>query len=247
MAKLNQIVAIEKGIKAKTYGELTQAHHALQKEDLLKGLTRTYRPIDEEGEKFPAESKKVQIKADDIIKDTAEILTKLFDVTATKDYSNCTAAADVVVNGKVLVKKAPVPFLLFLEKQLVDIMTFVKKLPVLDPTMDWRWDDTRGCFCTEPVDTTKTKKVPKNHVKAAATDKHPAQVDVFTEDVVVGYWTKTEFSGALPQMRVNELVQRVSDLQAAVKFAREEANSHEAQTVSVGKEIFGYLFTYLFK
>lgn len=70
--------------------------------------------------------------------------------------------------------------------------------------------------------TVRTKKVPRNHVKAEATDKHPAQVDVYYEDVPVGYWTTVKFSGALPARRVNELLDRVEKLQQAVKFAREE-------------------------
>lgn len=48
-------------------------------------------------------------------------------------------------------------------------------------------------------------QVPRNHVKAEATDKHPAQVEVYHEDVPVGYWTTVKFSGALPARRVNEL------------------------------------------
>jgi hypothetical protein len=35
-------------------------------------------------------------------------------------------------------------------------------------------------------------------VKAEATEKHPAQVEVYHEDVVVGQWKTVKFSGALP-------------------------------------------------
>ena len=48
------------------------------------------------------------------------------------------------------------------------------------------------------MQTLRTKKVPRNHVKAEATEKHPAQVEVYYEDVAVGYWTTVKFSGALP-------------------------------------------------
>ena len=50
MAKLNQIIAVEKGVKSRSFQELTEAHHALQKPTLLSGISRTYRPKDEEGE-----------------------------------------------------------------------------------------------------------------------------------------------------------------------------------------------------
>ncbi len=186
MAKLNQIIAVEKGIKSRSHQELSDAHHALQKPALLAGIARTYQPKDEEGEKFPPESTRVQIRAEELLKKTQEILTRLFDVTATKDLTNCRAKADVVVDGRVLLKSVPATYLLFLEKQLVDLHTFVKKLPELDPSEMWVQDAAQGLWATEPVQTAKTKKVPRNHIKAEATDKHPAQVDVYYEDIVVG-------------------------------------------------------------
>jgi len=242
MARLNQIIAVEKGIKTRSQKELTEAHHALQKPALLAGISRTYRPKDEEGEQLPPEATKVQIKSEEIIKRTVDILVELFDVTATKDYTNCKARADVVVDGKVLLAAVPVTYLLFLEKQLVDLHTFVKKLPVLDASETWAHDASADCWATEPVQTAKTKKIPRNHVKAEATDKHPAQVEVYHEDVVVGYWKTVKFSGALPQKRVNELLARVEKLQHAVKFAREEANDHAAEEQKIGRTVLNYLF-----
>lgn len=242
MTRLNQIVAVEKGIKSRTFSELTEAHHQLAKNPLLSGISRTYRPKDEEGEQLPPESTRVQVKAERVLETTAEILTKLFDVVATKDWANCTATADVVVDGRTLVKDAPVTYLLFLEKQLVDLHTFVRKLPVLDAAESWEYDASADCYATEPVNTVRTKKIPRNHVKAEATEKHPAQVEVYHEDVVVGYWRTIKFSGALPAKRVNELTERVEKLQHAVKFAREEANNAEITQRKLGEDIFGYLF-----
>ena len=242
MARLNQTIAVEKGIKTRSQKELTEAHHALQKPALLAGISRTYRPKDEEGEQLPPEATKVQIKSEEIIKRTVDILVELFDVTATKDYTNCKARADVVVDGKVLLAAVPVTYLLFLEKQLVDLHTFVKKLPVLDASETWAHDASADCWATEPVQTAKTKKIPRNHVKAEATEKHPAQVEVYHEDVVVGYWKTVKFSGALPQKRVNELLARVEKLQHAVKFAREEANDHAAEEQKIGRTVLDYLF-----
>ena len=242
MAKLNQIIAVEKSIKSKSHSELTEAHQQLQKPALLQGISRTYRPKDEEGERLPAESTRVQLRAEEVLKKTASVLTELFDVTATKDYANCEAVADVVLDGNVLLPMVPVTYLLFLEKQLVDLHTFVKKLPVLDPSESWLEDGAQNCFATEAVETVRTKKVPRNHVKAEATEKHPAQVEVYHEDVAVGYWRTVKFSGALPARRVAELLERVEKLQRAVKFAREEANNTEVQQKKVGEVVFGYLF-----
>ncbi|MCE7009568.1 hypothetical protein LWC34_43185 [Kibdelosporangium philippinense] len=242
MTKLNQIVAVEKGIKTRSFQELTDAHHALQKAGLLSGISRTYRPKDEEGEQLPPESTKVQVKAEETLRKTGEILTRLFDVTATKDWSNCTAKADVKIDGETLLTGVPVSYLLFLEKQLVDLLTFIRKLPTLDAAESWDYDASADCWATEPVQTVRTKKIPRNHVKAEATEKHPAQVEVYYEDVTVGYWKTVKFSGAMPAKRINELVERVEKLQQAVKFAREEANNTEITQQKTGEKVFGYLF-----
>lgn len=242
MAKLNQIIAVEKGVKAKAFADLTAAHHNVQKSPLLSGIARTYQSKDEEGEHLPPESTKVQVRAEDVIASTAATLTRLFDVTATKDWANCTAKADVKVDGHLLVKDAPVSYLLFLEKQLVDVHTFIKKLPVLDPSESWTLDDSSDAWRTDPVKTHRTKKVHRNHELTPATQQHPAQVQVYTEDVTVGYWTQVKFSGALPAKRVNDMLERVEKLQHAVKYAREEANGTEVTDVTVGGTVFGYLF-----
>jgi len=241
MPKLNQIIAVEKGVKSKSFQELTEAHHAVQKPALLSGLARSYQPKDEEGEQLPAESTKVQVRTEEVLRQISASLTRLFDVTATKDATNCVAKADVVVDDERLLKDVPVSTLLFLEKQLTDLHTFIRKLPVLDAAETWAFNDSADCWSTEPVRTLRTKKVPRNHVKAEATEKHPAQVEVYYEDITVGHWTTVKFSGALPAKRVSELLERIEKLQHAVKFAREEANSAEAVDRKIGDKVLGYL------
>ena len=242
MPKLNQIIAVEKGVKSKSYAELTEAHHSVQKAPLLSGIARTYQPKDEEGEQLPPESTRVQVRTEEVLRGIAATLSKLFDVTATKDATNCVAKANVVVDDQTLLSDVPVSYLLFLEKQLTDMQTFIRKLPVLDSAESWTFNDSADCWSTEPVRTIRTKKVPRNHVKAEATDKHPAQVEVYYEDVAIGYWTTVKFSGALPAKRVSEILERVEKLQQAVKFAREEANGTEVVDRKVGEKVFGYLF-----
>ncbi|TDB81720.1 hypothetical protein E1264_32320 [Actinomadura sp. KC216] len=241
MAKLNQIIAIEKGVKSRAQRELADVLRVLQKPALLSGISRVYRPKDEEGETLPPESTKVQVRSEDALRDVATALTRLFDVVATKDWANREARADVVVDGRTIVAQAPVTYLLFLEKQLTELLALIDKLPVLDAAESWSYDESQDVWRTDPVETSRTKKVPRAHVLYEATEKHPAQVETFTEDVIVGTWTKVAFSGALPARRVNELRDRVDRLQAAVKYAREEANAAEVDDRQVGEAVFAYL------
>lgn len=239
---LNKLIAIESGVKSAAKRRETDLYHVLQKNALLSGILRTYQPKDDDGDKLPSETTLVQIKVEKVVKDLATELTRLFDVTLTKEVGNSNAKADVVVDGKALLKQVPVTYLLFLEKQLVDINTFVSKLPTLDPASEWNYDSNNDVYVTTAVQTVRTKKVPRNWVKAEATDKHPAQVEIFHEDVIVGTWTKVDFSGAIPATRKTELLSRVDKLITAVKFAREEANSLMVEDQHAGDKVFNYLF-----
>lgn len=242
MAKLNQIIAVVNGKKTKTTKSVTDVYHNLQKPTLFEGISRTYRPSDEDGETFPPEKKLVQYKVQDAVREVREALTELWDVTATQDWANQKAVADVKVDGKVLLLKVPVTHLLFLEKQLTDLHTFVSKLPTLDSAEKWNFSQEADAFQSEESRTNKTKKVMRNHVKAAATDKHPAQVDVYTEDVKVGEWSTIKFSGAIQVKKKNEMLERVAKLQEAVKFAREEANNLEVENQTVAAPVLDFVF-----
>jgi hypothetical protein len=242
MPKLNQVIAVEKGVKSRVYGEVSELHKASQKPDLFSGFVKTYRKKDEEGEDYPPEQKKVQMTVGDALGRISKGLTEMFDVTAAKDWANCTAAADVKVDGVgTILEHVPVPYLLFLEKQLTDLHTFIDKLPVLDEADEWLADENTGLFKTKATATHRTKKIQKPIVLYDATKEHPAQTQILTEDVVVGYWDTVKHSGALPAPRKRQLLERVEKLAVAVKFAREEANSAEAPAVNVGSVIFGYL------
>lgn len=240
--RLSQVIAVEKATKSEVQRKVTDAYHVLQKADLVSGLSRTYRPKDEEnGDRLPPESKTVQHKAEAVLKDVSDQLARLFDLTLTKDEANRHAVADVVVDGKTLAEKVPVTWLLFLEKQLVDLATLVRKLPTLDPAERWAVDQAQDCWAAEPAETHRTKKVKRVVTLAQATKEHPAQVTTVDEDEVVGFWRLTKFSGAIPMTRQNQLLARIEALQKAVKMAREEANTIEAPERKAGREIFQWV------
>ena len=242
MTRQNQIIAIEKGARGEAEGTITRAYHVLQKTVLLTGIARSYTPKDEDGDQLPPESTLVQVRASDEINKVTEKLSRMFDVVATREKTNTVAKASIVLDGDTLVADVPANVLLFLEKQLVDIVTFIRKLPTLDPAETWHYDSASDCYVTEPTQTTRTKKIPKNHVLAAATDKHPAQVQMYHEDVVAGTWITRKFSGALEVRVVSDMLARVQKLQAAVKMAREEANTCEAVDLKIGDKVLGYVF-----
>ena len=242
MAKLNQILAIEKGIKTRVYAEFTELHQATQKAPLMNGFHKSYQPRDEDGETYPAEAVKVQHNANEVLDRVGAALAELFDVTATKDWANCTARADVVVDGRALIKDVPATYLLFLEKQLSDLHTFITKMTELDPGSDWSIDPGTGLYKTDTTLTQRTKKVQRPITLYEATKEHPAQTQLITEDVVAGTWVTVKYSGAMPAPRKKQLLGRIEKLSNAVKMAREQANASEAQDKKLGREVFDFLF-----
>lgn len=242
MSQLSKIIALEKGVKTRAYTTITNVHHRLAKAATLSGISRTYKPKDDEGEQLPPESTRVQVRATEMLDVVAETLTRLFDVTLTRDLGNTLARADIVVDGDTTIARGiPTSHLLFLEKQLSDLTALINGLPVLDPSETWTYDAAADAYVTPPTETMRSKKVPRNHVKAEATDKHPAQVEMYYEDVTVGRWTTVKASGALPQQRITELKRRVVALAEAVKMAREQANTTDVEDQHIGAAVFGYL------
>lgn len=242
MTKQSQIIALEKGARGEAESVLTRAYHVLQKAVLLNGIARTYQKKNEDGDDLPPESTLVQVRVPHEIDKVRAKLERMFDVVATREKTNTVASASVIVDGNTLLSEVPIGALLFLEKELVNLVTFIKKLPLLDPAETWHEDEANDCFVTDPAQTTRTKKVPRNHVLAAATEKHPAQVQMYNEDVIVGTWTQRKFSGALPAKDVAAMLDRVQRLQDAVRVAREEANTTTAVDLKVGNAVLGYVF-----
>jgi hypothetical protein len=242
MPKLSAILAIEKGRRTDHHTIITDLHKRTQAVALMTGHHKKYDPKKEDGETFPADRQTVQLRADDALTQVQATLMSLFDTVATKDWSNCEAKADIVLDGKVFLPKVPVTFLLFLEKELHDLKTFVEKMVELDPSERWTLDAGSGLFQSEPVQTQKTKKEQRPIVLYHATEHHPAQTQLITEDVVIGTWTTTKFSGALPRSTKLEILGRISKLEEAVKFAREQANSIQAVETNPGSQILGFIF-----
>ena len=244
MAKLNQIIAIEKGIKSRTTAAVNENYKLIQKPDLFNGFDKKYQPKDEDGDKLPNESKFVQQQGLTVLTGTTKALTELYEVTARKDWTNTIAKADVVVDGVTLVVGAPVTFLLFMEKNLTDVRTFLSHFPVLDAAEDWKIDPNSGLYKTDSVSTSRTKKVQRPLVMYPATQQHAAQTQLVTEDIIAGLWNTVKLSGALPRPVVAGYLERIEKLLKAVKEAREEANMTTEVDVGndIGKATFGYIF-----
>lgn len=242
MTKLNQIVAVVAGKKSDAEKAITAIYHQVKKPELFSGVTKTYQALDAEGEELPSEQKLLQCKVADAVASFRDALTPVFDTTLTQDVANTEARADVEVDGQKVLEGVPVTYLLFLEKKLTDIQTFVTHLPTLDPASKWSYSRDADCYVTPETWKYHTKKLARVLEKSPATDKHPAQVEVVHEDRNVGKWKTIFHSGAVPARDQHDMLIRVKKLIEAVKKARESANMIEAKNRHAGESIFSFVF-----
>lgn len=243
-AKLHQVLAIEKSVKSRVSRQIQDSTKKVLRPDLFNGFSKDYSPKDDDGDMYPAERKRVQTNASDLLREAGKMLAELFNITAQKDYANCYARADVILDGdtEALLRDVPVTFLLFLEKQLTELHNFASKAPVLDPAEEWAFDSHANIFKTPATQTTKTKKVQKPIVLHPPTKEHPAQTQLIVEDAIVGHWKTVKQSGALPAPLKTALLEKIEALSKAVKFAREAANAVEAPKHEMGRAVYSYLF-----
>lgn len=245
--KLHQLLAILPSVKKNAAKAKTEIYHTAQKGNLFKGLSRTYSPKDEDGYQYPPESTPVQMSAADLVSQFVLASTELYNLAATQDKTNTQAIADVEVDGTVILRDIPVSNLLFLEKQLEDVKTFISSLPVLDLDKAWTHDPNRGSYVTAPRLSTKTKKITKPVVLYEATKEHPAQVKEVSEDIIEGTWTAIDLSGGLPKDVVTEILKRIDDLSKAVVVAREKANGIDVEMLETADPIFNFIFDSLLR
>lgn len=246
MAKrLGAAIAREIQIRKDIMRKLTDAYHALKVPDLLDGILGTYQPRDEEnGEKLPPEGKRVQATVEEMIVATREGLVEMYDATATRDYSNASSAAraDVVVDGQILVAGAPMPYLLWLEKQLDELKAFATRVPTLSASTTWTMDEDRGVYVSEAVKTARSVPLPTVITLSPATDKHPANAQLASVPTVVGEWTRRKYSGNVPVERRQLILRRINQLKIAVAVARAEINATEIEEIKVGAQVMDFIF-----
>ena len=240
--KLNQIIAVVAGKKSQAEKAITEAYHVMDKPALFEGLHRVYTPKNETGEQEAPERKNPQFRVSDLYAKVRGDLVEMLDVVATQDWANTVAKADIVVEGKSILLGVPVPYLLFLEKQVQNFAAYIQRMPVRDPAEDWIYKAEASLFVTPGKKKNRTKKIQKVLVKYEATKEHPAQTEMITEDEVVGTWDEIKFSGAITQEEKDTLTKKVRLLSDAVKVARETANSIEVEKQNVGAAILDFVF-----
>ena len=248
MAKLHELLAVDGNLKSqadKTRTELMntfekKTHHFTEK-------TVTFKPFEEGADTVTESQLDIQTTVTKELKWLSDFLIKSLDVSYQVAEANTIARADVILDdGNILLSRVPATSLLELEKRMKELHDFVVAIPTLDPSKGFRPDPDRGSdiFKARQEDKTRTKKIQKPLTLAPATDKHPAQVQLVTEDIPVGTITTLEWSGLITVAAKGDMLYRVESLTRAIKQARSRANDSYVDTSAqkIGAELIGYVF-----
>jgi hypothetical protein len=248
MPKLHELLAVNASLKSqadKTRGDLmatfkNKAHHFSEKLVSYKA--------DEEGSQTVVESQlDLQTSVPQELKWIAPFIVKSLDAQYQIAEANTQARASVVLeNGASLLTDLPATCLLELEKRAQELHGFVAAIPTLDPAKGFTPDTQRGkgIYKAREEHKVRTKKVTKVLTMAPATDKHPAQVQPYTEDVPVGILTTIEWSGLLTVAQKGDMLDRCEQFMRAVKQARSRANDLTVSTTEqkIGQKIAEFIF-----
>lgn len=244
MGKLHELLAVESSLSnqmARCMSDLektfnSKPHHFQEK-------IQTFTPFEEGADTVIESQSSIQTTVADELKWISEKIIPAIDAAAQIAKTNTVAKADVMVGDKVIIKDVPATYLLELEKRLAEIHKLAMTVPTLDPTKGFTRDPNRtNQYQAREVLKTRTKKINRPVVLYEATDKHPAQVQMGSEDVPIGRIKEQEWSSMITPATKAELISRIEDLQRAVKQARARANATETDDVKYGKDLMKFIF-----
>jgi len=245
MGRLHEVLAVETDRANVAEKILAEAAVTFTKKtNLFHGQTRSLSMFDENRKaEDHVETSEVSTTVGDKIEYVAEALKPWLDVTFEKDSANQRAVADLVVDGVALVKNAPATFLLGLETKLKKIRMIYETIPTLAPGVQWNAspDDGEGIYISGGSTSFKTEKTFRHKVLVEPTDRHPAQIEKWNEDVPVGRYLTIHKSGAVTPAQKSAMLERIDALIRATKEARQRANMVEVEQAHVGAVLLSYV------
>lgn len=248
MGKLHEILAVLSDLEATAKKVRDEAVVTFTKKpNHFAGAHRTLKMFDEERtpEEAGAEEHKVlATTVPDKLNYVRKSQEKYFDALLQMEGTNQTAKADLVVGDKVLGKDLPATFLLGLESRLKAVRAVFEQAPTLDPTYDWVEDPDTGEFVFKTknlVTAQKQEKAIRHKVLVQPTKEHPAQIEKWQENVVVGTYSTKMWSGMITPGQKSKYLERIDQLIQATKKARQRANTTEVQKRQVGHTLFNFI------
>ncbi len=240
--KLHELIAVEPDLKGTAEKIIEETKVTFNKKsDHFLGYKKRYEKMSDTGIDLPDEDKQLVTTVDDKLKYTFGMVAKAMDAVTSKEVTNTSTKADVVIDGQIVIEKLPAVVLINLENQFKRLRDVLDGIPTLDPAENWRWDQDFGQYVADDKVTFKTQKVIRPIVLYEATKEHPAQVQPNSEDVPIGRWFTKKFSGMKTPAEKSAMLERIDNIVRALKEARERANDIVVQEMKVADKLFSYI------
>lgn len=248
MAKLHELLAVResaRGQAEKTRTGLMDTFH--KKRHLFEEKLTTFTPNTEGAVAKTETASTLQSTIAQELNWLTPMIAGAINVETTVDIGNLTAKADIILEtGEVMLTAVPCTSLLWMEKRFGEIKQLVEAIPTLDPAKGFTPAPDRGTdvYVAREVTKNRTSKEQRPIVLYDATDKHPAQTQLITQDVVVGTIREMEWSGLITPAAKADMIARVERLIRAISAAIARANDIEVTKKSdVGEKLLKYVFT----
>lgn len=245
MAKLHEVLAVERDKQAVSNKLLTESLKTLKKDSLFKGQTRTLTHFSDEDRHLDiTEHQNLETTVSENLQYIKPFWSEWIDVVATKDNANMSANADILVDGKKFATGVSAMTLLGLETKLNRLRDVLESIPTLPPGIAWTADEQErsGVYRSEHIVTTiKDVKDTEFRKVAEATESHPAQIAQVPVTKQTGKYETIQKCGMMTPLDKADHLARLDTLLHAVKKARARANEQKVENVSIGESIFDYV------
>lgn len=245
--QLHEVIAIEGELEGAFKKSLQELDNSFRKPEQFIGFEKRYVPfseaevISESTTERKAMDATVQQKLDDLFK----ITSQYFDCFAQREATNQAANESVIIDGQVILSGIPSTALLGLESKLRQIKEILIRIPVLPQGIDFKKEPSIGANVYKRVhdeETFRTRKEPKSVILVQPTKEHPAQIEKWNENVNVGKYITSHWTGVMSTADKDRLIERLDKLARAVKQARQRANCQEVVDIHIGEQIKNWLF-----
>lgn len=207
------------------------------------GRFKQYQPDDEGAERLVDEVEEVVIVGS--VKEKLDYTNKFFinalDSILSKEETNAsgnTSTEIVIGTNKFQLSSIG---LLALEKKMISLRGMYKKIPTLDPTKQWTYNEEKQMYETKVYTRNRIAQKNETIVVVQATDKFPAQTQVVPIQKKTGVYEETFFSKRITVRQKAEMIGRIDEIIDSIQVARAKANKAEVIKVKIGAAILNYV------
>lgn len=244
--QLHEVLAVEPDLLKSMRKVIDEAKHTFkEKASHFVAWTKVYHSINEDDiENGRAENHEMTTTVDEKLDYISDFIVKAIDCTAQKEATNQKASAKLSI-GVATFDNVPATLLLNLEHRTKELRELLNTIPTLQPGVDWQEDHTFNkdnvYKCHTPQETSRTKKTVRGVELSPATDRHPAQVEKVTEDVPIGKYVQTVWSGMITPAKKSRILGRLDEVEHAIKKARMRANTQAVAKLDIGRSLMDYI------